>query len=265
MDSSDFAYQSTFIWKLTAQDGLLPVSNFTEEVKEDGDKKKSKAGQTSSKNHNKEQLGEISHFDNEDNDDEGNESDQECEEDIDGGKKDEVQHEIGSEEHSKIKEMQKYLAPGNYIYLANRRQYGIIRSKVSDTEFLVKVKRSPISGTNKLGVSPSLGADFEEIQVHLVNDEVRIEVEIAIRVVISEENIFTLKLIRPANDQMKTLAEDVGELLNLTRYEITFFYKNETIGLNERIGDREIGSINFEEDLIKNYLLCLKGGAQAPK
>jgi len=90
---------------------------------------------------------------------------------------------------------------------------------------------------------------------------VRIEVEIAIRVVISEENRFTLKLIRPANDQMKTLAEDVGELLNLTRYEITFFYKNETIGLNERIGDREIGSINFEEDLIKNYLLCLKGGA----
>ena len=89
----------------------------------------------------------------------------------------------------------------------------------------------------------------------------RIEVEIAIRVVISEENRFTLKLIRPANDQMKTLAEDVGELLNLTRYEITFFYKNETIGLNERIGDREIGSINFEEDLIKNYLLCLKGGA----
>jgi len=90
---------------------------------------------------------------------------------------------------------------------------------------------------------------------------VRIEVEIAIRVVISEENIFTLKLIRPANDQMKTLAEDVGDLLNLTRYEITFFYKNETIGLNERIGDREIGSINFEEDLVKNYLLCLKGGA----
>lgn len=89
----------------------------------------------------------------------------------------------------------------------------------------------------------------------------RIEVEIAIRVVISEENRFTLKLLRPANDQMKTLAEDVGELLNLTRYEITFFYKNETIGLNERIGDREIGSINFEEDLIKNYLLCLKGGA----
>jgi hypothetical protein len=39
---SDFTYQSTYIWKLTAQDGLLPVTNFTEEVKEDGNKKKSK-------------------------------------------------------------------------------------------------------------------------------------------------------------------------------------------------------------------------------
>ena len=77
----------------------------------------------------------------------------------------------------------------------------------------------------------------------------------------SEENRFTLKLKRPANDKMKELAEDIGDLLNLTRYELTFFYKNETIGLNERIGDRDICSINFEEDLIKNYLLCLKGGA----
>ena len=82
-----------------------------------------------------------------------------------------------------------------------------------------------------------------------------------IRVVVSEEKRFTLKLKRPANDKMKELAEDVGDLLNLTRYELAFFYKNETIGLNERIGDRDIGSINFEEEQIKNYLLCLKGGA----
>ncbi len=94
-----------------------------------------------------------------------------------------------------------------------------------------------------------------------MKDEIRIEVEIGIRVVVSEEKRFTLKLIRPANDKMKELAEDVGDLLDLTRYELTFFFKNETVGLNERIGDREIGSVNFEEDLIKNYLLCLKGGA----
>ncbi len=30
---------------------------------------------------------------------------------------------------------------GNYVYLGKRRQYAIIRNKVSDTEFLVKVKK----------------------------------------------------------------------------------------------------------------------------
>ena len=74
----------------------------------------------------------------------------------------------------------------------------------------------------------------------IVEDDIRIEVEIVMRVVVSEEKRFTLKLVRPANDKMKVLAEDVGDLLNLTRYELTFFYKNETIGLNERIGDRDI-------------------------
>lgn len=106
-----------------------------------------------------------------------------------------------------------------------------------------------------------MGTDFEEIQVDIFEDDIRIEVEVVMRVMVSEEKRFTLKLTRPANDKMKVLAEDVGELLNLTRYELTFFYKNETIGLNERIGDREIGYINFEEEQIKNYLLCLKGGA----
>ena len=40
---------------------------------------------------------------------------------------------------------------GNYVYLGKRRQYAIIRNKVSDTEFLVKVKKG-------LGGSPSLAA-----------------------------------------------------------------------------------------------------------
>jgi hypothetical protein len=58
--------------------------------------------------------------------------------------------------------------------------------------------------------------------VDIVEDDIRIEVEIVMRVVVSEEKRFTLKLVRPANDKMKVLAEDVGDLLNLTRYELTF-------------------------------------------
>ena len=87
---------------------------------------------------------------------------------------------------------------------------------------------------------------------------------VTLRVVVSEDKRFTLSLKRPSNDKIKVLAEEVGELLNLTRYELTFFYKNEPLGLNERIGDREIGSPHQSEK-IANYLLCLKGGAQGPK
>ena len=59
--------------------------------------------------------------------------------------------------------------------------------------------------------------------------------------VISEEKRFTLKLKRPSNEKLKNLAEDIGDIVNLTRYELTFFYKTEQVGLNERLGDRDIG------------------------
>lgn len=79
---SDFTYQSAYIWKLTAQDGLLPVTNFTEEVKEDGGNKKKSKQQ---RHQNKEQLGEITHLDQDEDeehdDDEGsNNEDRICEE-----------------------------------------------------------------------------------------------------------------------------------------------------------------------------------------
>ena len=84
--------------------------------------------------------------------------------------------------------------------------------------------------------------------------------------VISEEKRFTLKLKRPSNDKMKVLAEEIGDIVNLTRYELTFFYKTEPVGLNERIGDRDIGgyfknNYSSTEETNTNYLLCLKGGA----
>jgi hypothetical protein len=82
----------------------------------------------------------------------------------------------------------------------------------------------------------------EEIEVDIQSEEVTTEVEVKVRILISEENRFTLSLKRPANDKIKQLADDLGELLNLTRYALTFFYKGDKVALNERIGDREIGS-----------------------
>ena len=100
--------------------------------------------------------------------------------------------------------------------------------------------------------------------MNVIEDDIHIEVTVTLRVVVSEEKRFTLTMKRPSNDKIKVLAEEVGELLNLTRYELTFFYKNEPLGLNERIGDRDIGTILTNGNAI-NYLMCLKGGAQGPK
>ena len=149
------------------------------------------------------------------------------------------------------------------MYLGKRQQYGIIRNKLSERLLTVKVKKPQTTGP----------PEFEEIEVDIIDDEVHDEVDVKIRVVISEEKRFTLKLKRPSNEKLKVLAEQIGDIVNLTRYELTFFYKTENVGLNERIGDRDIGGIlksnnhsSLTEDTKNsNYLLCLKGGAQGPK
>ena len=46
---------------------------------------------------------------------------------------------------------------------------------------------------------------------------------------------------RPANDKLKSLSEELGEMLNLGKYGVTFFYRGEKVGMNERLGDRDIG------------------------
>lgn len=65
--------------------------------------------------------------------------------------------------------------------------------------------------------------------------------EIQVRVVISEEKRFSLTIKRPSNDKIKMLAEELGDMLGLSKYALTFFYKGDKVGLNERLGDREIG------------------------
>jgi hypothetical protein len=67
------------------------------------------------------------------------------------------------------------------------------------------------------------------------------------------------------------VAEELGELLGLSKYALTFFFKSEKITLNERLGDREIGvkssSLNLgsSSQETDNFLLCLKGGSEGPK
>jgi hypothetical protein len=58
------------------------------------------------------------------------------------------------------------------------------------------------------------------------------------------------------------VAEELGELLGMSKYRLTFFFKGEKVGLNERLGEREIGSKPGSD--VDNFLLCLKGGSDGP-
>lgn len=85
------------------------------------------------------------------------------------------------------------------------------------------------------------GESVEEIEVDINQEEVLSEVELSIRVVISEDKRFSLIIKKAANDKIKMVAEELAELLSLSKYALTFFYKGEKITLNDRLGDREIG------------------------
>ena len=55
---SEYTYQSSYIWKQTTNDGLLPITNFTEEINESELRKRGK-----DRDKGKE-LGEITDFTN---------------------------------------------------------------------------------------------------------------------------------------------------------------------------------------------------------
>ena len=53
---SDQSYQPKYIWKYTTHDGNLPITNFTEEIKEDELKKRGKMKETGK------DIGQITDF-----------------------------------------------------------------------------------------------------------------------------------------------------------------------------------------------------------
>lgn len=59
--------------------------------------------------------------------------------------------------------------------------------------------------------------------------------------VLAEDHRFSLNTMKQTNDKMQVVAEELGELLNLGKYDFTFFYRGEKVALKERLGDREIG------------------------
>jgi len=67
---------------------------------------------------------------------------------------------------------------------------------------------------------------------------------------------------KPANEKLKGVAEELGELLGLSKYRLTFFFRGEKVNLGERLGDRDIGGEPNNENV--EFLLCMKGGSDGP-
>ena len=102
---SEFTYQPQYIWKQTAMDGLLAVTNFTEDSKEDNRKKGGKAKDTSK------QIGVISKF-----------TADGVAQEVEDGDDEEVESEAAGIEEglNDVQRLAKSLSNGSYIYLGSR-------------------------------------------------------------------------------------------------------------------------------------------------
>jgi len=89
------------------------------------------------------------------------------------------------------------------------------------------------------------------------------EVEISVRVLTAEDKKLSIIIKKPANDKIKSIAEELAELLGLSKYSLTFFYKGEKLNFSEKLADKGIGSKSHKES--DNFLLCLKGESEKPK
>ena len=60
------------------------------------------------------------------------------------------------------------------------------------------------------------------------------DVEIGIHIILEEDGKkHSLVLRRNANDKMKLVAEEIGEIFNISKYRLTFFYKGHKLTLND--------------------------------
>ena len=93
--------------------------------------------------------------------------------------------------------------------------------------------------------------------------ELTFEVEINVRIVVSEDSRFSITIKKSTNAKIKQISEDLCELIDTPKYGMTFFYQGEKLSFGEKIGDRNIGAPpGFKNE---TYLMCLKGGNEGPK
>jgi hypothetical protein len=73
-------------------------------------------------------------------------------------------------------------------------------------------------------VGPRKEVKFEEIELNIEENRLLSEIEVAVRVVISEEKKFSVILNKSVNDKIKTIAEELEDLIDVPKYGLTFFF-----------------------------------------
>lgn len=140
MDSEQ-TYQPKYIWKYTTKDGMLPVTNFTEEISQEQLRRKGKAAEKDK------EIGQVTEF--------------------------------HSNEEGEVKKPQN-LSNGMYVYVNSLSKFGIIKSKKADNVLLLKVRKQ------------NAKEEFDEVEVVNKEEEILQEVEVSVRVILSEDKKLSL-------------------------------------------------------------------------
>lgn len=92
------------------------------------------------------------------------------------------------------------------------------------------------------------------------------KIYIQIRVILQEDKVQTLELQCNTNHKIQDLQEQIANIFGETKYSTSLFCKGKKLNAGERIADTHVGYT--QAHLVaenQRFLLCLKGGEDAPK
>ena len=64
------------------------------------------------------------------------------------------------------------------------------------------------------------------------------KIQLNVRVIASEQKKFTITMSRSSNDKLMDLAQEIGDQLTQSKYNLTFIFKGENLDLSTRLGDK---------------------------
>jgi len=129
------------------------------------------------------------------------------------------------------------ISNNTYIWLAGRKSYALIKSFKQDTTYSCVVsvlkkpeQKEPIKDNKD---KPEEVKPSEEIEIDLSEEKEGYSATIGIdlRVVASEARKFSLTMQRSANDKIMDIATAIGEMIQVEKYGLSFYYGGKCLDL----------------------------------